>query len=81
MKLLSWGVQVPESNDPYYEFIKKYCAGRARIDFCAVDVDVGHVDQATKDWLVACGEAVSRLPRRDVCTLYVYTSTMHYVAA
>ena len=80
MKLLRWDVRVPETDDPYFEFIKKYCAGRARIDFRAEDVDVGHVDQATEDWLVACCEAVSRLPRRDVCTLYVSTSTLYYVA-
>lgn len=71
---------MPKRNDPYYEFIRKYCAGRARIDFRAEDIDVHHVDQTTQDWLVACCEAVSRLPRRDVCTLYVYTSTMSYVA-
>lgn len=82
MKLLRWDVKLPEkSHDPYYDFVKMYCAGRARIEFRAEDINVPQdVDQATKDWLAACGEAVSRLPRRDVCTLYVYTSTMYYVA-
>lgn len=81
MKLLRWDIRLPEnSHDPYYDFIRKYAAGQGRISFRPEEVDVGRANQATKDWLVACGEAVSRLPRRDVCTLYVYTSTMYYVA-
>ena len=72
---------MPEnSHNPYYDFVKKYAAGRERIVFRPEEVDVGRADQAAKDWLVACGETVSSLPRRDVCTLYVYTSTVHYVA-
>lgn len=71
----SWKTGIENPASPMYEFVRAYVAGRRRIQWTEVQVEVP--DQGVDPtWLKACCRAVQTLPRSDLCTLYAYSTQM-----
>lgn len=66
-----WDTGIENPPNPYYEFVRQYAAGRTKMKWRKMRVDVS-IQQ--KMWLDACSNALKALTRRELCTLYVYTT-------
>lgn len=74
--VLVWDAKVdgPGVRNPYAEFVKKYIIGRKKIVFETSSMKVSPL------WNEMC-EAVARLPRHNICSLYIYTTQMYSVVS
>jgi len=71
----TWTTGIVNPPNPIHEFVRTYVAGRKRIAWKAVSLQVPK--SAAPSVIDAC-LAVQKLPRSDLCTLYIYTTQVVY---
>lgn len=72
----AWDTGIVNPANPAYEFVKRFTAGRAPIIWKDALVTVRISDP---DWLSRATQAVSDLPRADLCVLYTYTTQVYHI--
>ena len=69
-----WNADVEGGQNPLVDFVRQYIAGRRTIVFSPKELPVKDTG-----WLASTCEAMRQLPRRQLCALYLYSTTIDYM--